>query len=460
MSRSVFCLAIILSLILNGNVSAQDWYNGPEGAVYDTAHHRYLIANWNNRTIVQIDQNGVESYFTTTSTRIGGLRIVGNLLYGAGEREMVAYDLATAAEVVNVPVAGSNLLNSVVVDTSGYLYVSDGQPARIYRMDLSDHTYTVLIDNDPDLPFPVGLFFEPETNRLLVTTRPNDQGAIHAVSLPDGAISEVLVTTFPSFGYITRDNAGRYFVCCFSMGFILRYTPDFTGVVDLMLTGYTAPSQIFYNTLVDTLVIPDYLGSDVFFVSFRDTDADDIPEFQDNCPEAYNPNQADLDGDGAGDACDQCTDSDADGFGDPGFAANTCIVDNCPDLASADQTDTDGDGVGDACDNCIDVHNPDQSDGDQDQIGDACESCCRGFVGDANFSGDPDPTIGDITVLIDAKFVSGTCDGLIECLTEADINQSGSSAPTCEDITIGDITALIDYLFVADPGELTLPDCL
>jgi hypothetical protein len=85
--------------------------------------------------------------------------------------------------------------------------------------------------------------------------------------------------------------------------------------------------------------------------------------------------------------------------------------------------------------------------------------CCIDRVGDANGSGDDEPTIGDVTVLIDAKFITGTCDGIIDCLSEADINQSGGTNPTCDDITVGDITVLIDYLFITGPS-LGLPDCL
>src|SRR5438552_17785334 len=50
-----------------------------------------------------------------------------------------------------------------------------------------------------------------------------------------------------------------------------------------------------------------------------------------------------------GDVCDPCTDTDGDGFGNPGFPANTCPVDNCPFTRNPDQRDTDGDGIGDAC---------------------------------------------------------------------------------------------------------------
>jgi hypothetical protein len=87
------------------------------------------------------------------------------------------------------------------------------------------------------------------------------------------------------------------------------------------------------------------------------------------------------------------------------------------------------------------------------------EACCEDRVGDANGSGEDTPTIGDISVMIDAKFISSSCDGLIACLDEADINQSAAGTATCDDITIGDISYLIDYLFITG-SSLGLPECL
>jgi len=95
----------------------------------------------------------------------------------------------------------------------------------------------------------------------------------------------------------------------------------------------------------------------------------------DNCPMTFNPNQSDLDNDGMGDLCDDCTDPDGDGYGNPGFPSSTCPDDNCSWVYNPDQTDADVDGIGDACDNCIDVANADQADFDDDGIGDACDVC-------------------------------------------------------------------------------------
>ncbi len=76
-----------------------------------------------------------------------------------------------------------------------------------------------------------------------------------------------------------------------------------------------------------------------------DQDNDGVADTEDNCPTTSNPNQADSDGDGIGDACDTVTppsDQDNDGIAD--------AEDNCPTTPNPNQADSDGDGIGNACD--------------------------------------------------------------------------------------------------------------
>jgi len=95
-----------------------------------------------------------------------------------------------------------------------------------------------------------------------------------------------------------------------------------------------------------------------------DLDCDGVPGGSDNCPNVFNPQQTDTDGDGIGDACEE--DTDADG--------TTDVADNCPREANPDQADSDHDGVGDACDNCPAAPNPAQLDRDANGMGDACQA--------------------------------------------------------------------------------------
>jgi hypothetical protein len=78
--------------------------------------------------------------------------------------------------------------------------------------------------------------------------------------------------------------------------------------------------------------------------SSSDSDSDGICDDCDNCPTTHNPDRADANADGIGDACDP----DADGDGIPNEE------DNCRLDANTDQDDCDCDGWGDECDlGCI-----------------------------------------------------------------------------------------------------------
>ena len=107
-----------------------------------------------------------------------------------------------------------------------------------------------------------------------------------------------------------------------------------------------------------------------------DTDGDGIPDGSDNCPDDYNPNQENNDGDALGDVCDP--DDDNDGINDGS--------DNCQYVSNPGQQNNDGDSLGDACDpdddndgindgsdNCQYVSNPGQQNNDGDALGDACD---------------------------------------------------------------------------------------
>jgi len=89
--------------------------------------------------------------------------------------------------------------------------------------------------------------------------------------------------------------------------------------------------------------------------------------------------------------------------------------------------------------------------------------CCSGRVGDANGLGTypGEVTISDIQLLVTAKFISSLpCVLYLDCLAEADVNQSGGATPTCNDITISDIQTLVNHLFIAGPVSAPLKECL
>jgi len=107
--------------------------------------------------------------------------------------------------------------------------------------------------------------------------------------------------------------------------------------VDVFITAYDPEGTVSFDVIIN-----------------RDTDQDDIPDVDDNCPTTPNPNQNDSDGDGIGDACDtegppgddSCSDGDDnDGDGDIDQNDSQCQEQEGPpgDASCSDGVDNDGD---------------------------------------------------------------------------------------------------------------------
>jgi len=180
----------------------------------------------------------------------------------------------------------------------------------------------------------------------------------------------------------------------------------------------------------------------------EDVDDDLFGDVCDNCPDDANADQADIDLDEVGDLCDNCNttinpdqlDTDLDGIGD---ACTTVIMggddtdndgipdatDNCPQVSNTDQLDNDTDAIGDLCDNCPAISNVNQLDTDNDTIGDACEA--GGVATDTDGDGTLDATDNCPTAInadqadADADAIGNACDN---CPAISNVNQLDTDA--------------------------------
>ena len=297
----------------------------------------------------------------------------------------------------------------------------------------------------------------------------------------DGGTPTYLLDTSPASGSLTLDPASG----------AVSYTPvlNFSGTV----------TYSWHATDGGLSSAPDSVSIIVLPVN-DDDDGDTILDLDDNCPLFSNTDQADLDGDGQGDACDDDLDGDtivnledncpADANGDQANAdtdseGDACdldddgdgwddLEDNCPLVANTDQADLNGDGTGNLCDddkdgdgivdladNCELVANSDQADLDIDGLGDLCDldddgdtiadsldNCPRVSNSDqANLDSDGDGDLcdldddGDTVADLDDACPMTSGDGPAGCPLATDTGADTTETDTGADTTVTDTGA-------------------
>ncbi len=178
-----------------------------------------------------------------------------------------------------------------------------------------------------------------------------------------------------------------------------------------------------------------------------DADGDGVSDDLDNCPNVPNPDQADLDNDDLGDACDPCVDADGDGYHRPGALQQTCpedCDDNNPHVFPGAVEICNG--ADDNCDGLIDegVTQTYYEDADRDGYGNpliSVAACAAptGYVADHTDCNDTNPLIHP---------------GRADVCNGTDDNCDGVTDPGCENDDDGDgQTNAQEFLAGTNPAD-------
>ncbi len=304
-------LCVSAALLAISSASAQNLLVGPESVAFDSLNNRYLVSGWGNAAVIAIDLEGNQTEFVAFSDMTLGNCISGTMFYttlGISPTHILGFDLTTDTEVFDVAVPGSTQIDGMTTDTSGYLYAANMEREeatgnRIYRVNLSTGASELFAEAGmPDGTQDV--IFDAVSNRLLAVGF-HDLSPIVSISLPDGIVTDFNTDSPGGFDGITIDRDGYVYTSHFDSGLVYRWEPDGSARVTLS-SGHIGPAGLDYNWRDEVLAVPNADGNTISYIRLGDPDSDDIPWCQDNCPETYNPDQANADGDALGDDCDHC----------------------------------------------------------------------------------------------------------------------------------------------------------
>lgn len=268
--KLIFNILATLFLIFYFALFAKaQFLNLPESIVYDSLYNRYLVSSWNTGNLVQIDSNDVQSFFLVNQACYAGLCIVDGNVYAAGKSEGVrGFNLSNGDSVMNVSIPGSRLLNDITADNSGNLYLSDPQAHKIYRVRISDHTYSTFVSGGINVPNGI-LFDEPNNRLILVSARNNSP--IQAISLVDSSVSTIIYTSLDILDGLTVDNQGNYYISSWGSSSVYRFDNEFSNPPEFISSHRQQPADIFFNKLDNILAVPIYYYHDVDFIPIEPT---------------------------------------------------------------------------------------------------------------------------------------------------------------------------------------------
>ncbi len=266
----VVCIVYVL-MILPFAVIAQNLLNNPESIVFDEPRNRYIVSNWGNGAIVQIDSNGAQSYFSTVwlnQYQIAGLYLFGDTLLtatGTGTDPGVSgFDINTDSLLFHISLPGVGLPNDITTDTSGTIYVTDYWGDKLYR--IVDHQPSIIFGQGQGLGSPNGIMYDRPYHRLLICSVMGPGAPILQVDLQDTTLSTLVVTNISGSDGIAMDDDRNLYLSEWDVDGIYKYDSTFTNPPELFSTGHLDPADIYFDRVNSLLCIPNFSRHTVDYV--------------------------------------------------------------------------------------------------------------------------------------------------------------------------------------------------
>lgn len=274
LSKSIRSIIFFMCLV-EVSSNAQNLLNNPESVVYDPEQSRYLISNWGDGVIVQIDSNGIQSCFSTAlqnKFNVAGLYILGDtLLAASGDtlntdttgKGLTGFNLKTGGIIFHIPIQGIGLPNDITSDENGIIYLTDYWDDKLYK--IKNRIPSIYVSKGI-LGYPNGITYDRINNRLLLLSVGGSGAPILSVDLEDSSVTTVVNTELIGTDGIVMDQAGRIYISEWTNDQIYIYDDDFNNPPVIFSKGHNDPADIYYDEINNLIVVPNFSSNTLDFV--------------------------------------------------------------------------------------------------------------------------------------------------------------------------------------------------
>jgi sugar lactone lactonase YvrE len=265
--------SFIIFFLFNLFSYAQNLLNNPESVVFDSANKRYLISNWGDGAIVQIDSLGNQTYFSDTllnKFKVAGLYIYGDtLLAAAGDAPnagLFGFNLKTDILIFHIILPDIGLPNDITSDKQGHIYVTDYWGDKLYKV--VNRVPSVMIQEG--LNYPNGLFYDKNQDRLLILSVMGKGAPVFSIDLTDSSLTTLIETGLVGgTDGITMDDVGNIYISEWEGDSIYKFSKDLNELPVIYSSGHNDPADIYFDEINSLLVIPNFGSNSIDFISIN-----------------------------------------------------------------------------------------------------------------------------------------------------------------------------------------------
>jgi len=264
-----FIMLLLVCVCMLSTLSGQ-LLNNPDSIVWDHINNQWLVSNHGTGEIVAIDSENEQSIFCDWLSSTRGLKIKDDKLYAASDDGLAIFDLAGAYLENLVYIPEANQLNDLEFDAEGNLFVSDFESNTIYKVNVTEITYELLIDYD--LYAPNGLIFDESNNRMIVAADDQSSSAVLGIDVTTAETEVILCPNIYSLDGLAKDSSGNIYVSSRDTDAVYRFNEEnICTDPQLIVSNVNDPADIYIRESDNLLAIPLFNENSVVFVSLNET---------------------------------------------------------------------------------------------------------------------------------------------------------------------------------------------